>query len=290
MTAQDRTRLIVRLRFHFMKSYLKVNPNSLDKDNARRYKAFYRGIVESIRAERGALAPIYFARDMAVLAMVFTDLYDLPDTPYFLRRRGVNVIINEATAYLTNINVTLAYSAARFLGARRPSFRLRKSARSAYLYIPEKAINIERNIEKIAASYSSYVVDPDTVGGYFASIASEAFGWKDDRFNKDLSDLGYYIGKFFFFYSSYKQMDIKKTTGIYNPLAYSRGRDPEVFDAYIMSNLQSLMDEILAILEKLPLSEVMEPVRTAVSNTLAERYEQLKPESKGSKKSKGKRS
>lgn len=257
-----------------MRNFLDISPRRMDKQLAKKYKAAFYGLSESLRsAGRRLNVPVLFGRDEALIILFFSGLYNIADDPYYYRRRNRYIFINEATDYVARMNRIFAYLYEKHLVKRRAFLRFKRAARIAYLHYPSKIESIEYNLELLLDSRHSYAVDPDMPASYMGKILAEVFAWKEDAYEKDLRDLGYYLGKFIFYSTAYESVDSSVKKDIYNPLLYAKNNDPAVFDTYVHSALQSLLSEVEAAMDKLVGSEDMRMIKNAVMDSLAAKCE-----------------
>lgn len=245
-------------------------------DLGKVYKAVYRGLIESIRIQRGPVPSVFYARDMSVLSMILMGVYNLNDVPYLMKRPRRLVIVNEATAYTAGINTVFTYYFNKYFTQKRPTIRLRRAANSAFMYNLRKADDISILMEKMSMLRRSFTADPDISASYLGKLISGVVAWKEDEFEKDLSDAGYYFGKFMFYCMSYSSVGRDFKRDEYNPLLHMKYNDPEVFDAYIVSTIQSLFDEIKASFDKVADGRNMQLLKTVLYNRMNEILEDIK--------------
>ena len=116
--------------------------------------------------------------------------------------------------------------------------------------ILEKSNIIKQRLENISRLEKDNAKDIDAVSNEFGHLMEEMFLYKKDHWEQSLRKVGFYLGKYIYFFDAYEDVKKDKEKSSYNPF---NNLDIENKEEYaknlLMLNLSMLSDEI----EKLPL-------------------------------------
>lgn len=269
-----------------MNAIFDFKKNSIDKQIKIIRQSFLKSLEKQEKRLVGNMAKTYFSRDMSVMALVLSNLYGMLDYSNVLSAKRPKGVLNETIVYCAHMDIIMSYimMSSRGQGRAMQTKRLHKAYRISEYLFPEKAKRLRELFDHSLRSHLSGVDDPDLVAGFQGSIYAELFAWKEDDLNKDLSDMGYYLGKLSYLLDSYSNLDSDEKKGRYNALRQFRKSSPEVFEAYCRSSFKSLADEVLASIDVLTRDRNADIVRNIMYAGVIRRYEAFRQKSIRKKK------
>lgn len=260
-----------------MASVLEIKRGQIDKLIKQTRKLYFRGISREERLLIGPFGNTYYSDDLVGLAILLTGIYDLSDE---IKVSGKSsYITNEAVIYCANIDIILSYIRTTLKKKQAP-FNIRPLYRpyrmSSYI-LSNKNAQILDSVEKLQKKKKSVnrEVDMDEIAGYVGSIYSSIFSWKEDEYAKQLSEFGYYLGKYNYMMDCYKSLKSDEKKDRFNPLLYLKISSPEVFEAYCSSSLKSLADTCENCFEKFGLYKNADVLRNIIYSSVKLRYEEM---------------
>ena len=110
---------------------------------------------------------------------------------------------------------------------------------------------IEEGLGKLAECEQNQEDNLDVVSDCFGKLMGELFVYKEDIWQEELRQIGYYLGKFIYLLDAYDDLEEDKKKGNYNPLTkmYQEKHYEETCDDI----LQMLMAECARAYERLPI-------------------------------------
>lgn len=222
-----------------MFGYIYVNEQELKLREYTTYRSFYCGLCQELHHRYGRRAQLVLNYDTTFLAILLTGLYE-PDTLTEEKRCLIHPLHkhqmanNDAISYAADMCVLLAYQKGLddWEDEHKPSGRiLAAMLKSGYDGIareyPRQAKAVEENIRLLhdvesawrgqaGVSSDGARTDIDYVAGLTGNFLAELFVWKDDIWQDDLRQIGFYLGKFIYLMDAVEDIDKDKKRGNYN--------------------------------------------------------------------------
>ncbi len=238
-----------------MLGFIHDNHKMLSDAEQEEYKSFSCGLCRELRTLVGVKSRMLLNCDMTFLIILLTGLYDLPleeqrfTCPGHPGKKQL-AYVNDATRYVARMNLLLEYHRlqdATKNGGNLSKRTLARSYRKAYEAVceeyPEKVAAVEELIRKMQDAAARREENMDVVAGYMGSMLSEFFLWKRDECQKNLSDMGYYLGKFIYTMSAYANLEEDTKRSAYNPLLLKKNCNPECYEVFCRQALSSMVAE-----------------------------------------------
>ena len=256
-----------------MLGFIHDNHKMLSDAEQEEYKAFNCGLCLELRSLVGVKGRMLLNCDMTFLIILLTGLYDLPlEEQRFLcpghPGKKQLAYVNDATRYVARMNLLLEYHRLQDAtkdGSNLSKRTLAKSYRKAYEAIcaeyPEKVAAVEELLRKMQDAAARREENMDVVAGYMGSMLSEFFLWKRDERQKNLSDMGYYLGKFIYTMSAYANLEEDTKRAAYNPLRLKKNCNPECYEVFCRQALSSMVAECVKSFDCLQMVSYEEMLR-----------------------------
>lgn len=148
----------------------------------------------------------------------------------------------------------------------------------------QKLLNQEEITQKemVLREQSEGIPEVDILAGCFGELMAELFVMREDRWEKELRGLGFYLGKFIYLMDAYEDLPEDKKNGRFNPL-YGRCEHPD-YEAECERIFVHLMAECTGYFEYLPVIKDVDILRNILYNGVWVKYEKIRKERlKGSK-------
>ncbi|MBR5287609.1 MAG: hypothetical protein IKU34_03335 [Clostridia bacterium] len=260
-----------------------------------RYRGVYCGLCRAIGGRCGAACRMALSFEMTFMAMLLTSLYE-PETAQNMRRCPLHpvkkrlMLANEAIDYCADISALTAYYDLRDgwedekkVGHLAASGLLKAAAQRAGEMRPAQKEAILAYVEKLHAVEEANEQNLDTAANLTGEMLAELFVMKKDVYERDLRELGFYLGKFIYLCDCYEDVerDIKKNN--YNPLIARSGE--ENFAVQCEEMLSLIMSQAARAFERLPLIEDAEIMRNILYSGIWMRFEQATERRKAKKES-----
>ena len=202
-----------------MFGYINVNRKQLSKEDAATYQQYYCGLCQKLKDIAGIKGQFLLNYDLTFLSILLNSLYELdnadlqfrcPIHPFSCKK----ALISDATEYAAVLDVILSYH--NLLdNYEDDNSKLSKlcaaSLKSKYDEIKDtyqkQVLIIENYITSLKVAESRGETSIDIVSNLTGECLSKLFCWKDDIFSKDLSTLGFYLGKFIYIMDAYEDLD-----------------------------------------------------------------------------------
>ena len=248
-----------------------------------RYRGFYCGLCRAIGQRCGKACRMALSFEMTFLSMLLTSLYE-PKTKGEMRRCAFHPIEkrlmlgNEAIDYCADLSALISYYDLRDgwedekrVDKLAESALLKTAARRAGEALPRQRKAVERYVEKLHEVEQKNDMNLDAAANLSGELLGELYVWKKDVYERDLRELGFYLGKFIYLCDSFEdvEQDIKKNN--YNPLI-ERFNRPE-FEAESRVMLEDMMARACRAFECLPLIEDAPIMRNILYSGIWLRFE-----------------
>lgn len=236
-----------------MSRFISIKKGEFDRAINRTYRLYKSGLLREERKLTGPILGTNFTSDFSYLVMIFSGLYRL--TNVVPARRQKSVVINKATVYAANIDIILSYLLQKRKMIKSPTLVGKRAYKVALMYYPKKAAVFEELIDDYLYNIEAYNREPEMMAQVVGNLFSEVLNWRDDDYSEDLKAMGYYFGKYYYYFSSYKTLRRDEKKGYYNPLIFTKKKDPESFETYIRQTLKSQLSACKNAFDKLPIKE-----------------------------------
>ena len=248
-----------------------------------RYRGFYCGLCRAIGQRCGKACRMALSFEMTFLSMLLTSLYE-PETGSEMRRCAFHPIQkrlmlgNEAIDYCADLSALISYYDLRDgwedekrVDKLAESALLKTAAKRAGEALPRQREAVERYVAKLHAVEQKNDMNLDAAANLSGELLGELYVWKKDVYERDLRELGFYLGKFIYLCDSFEdvEQDIEKKN--YNPLI-ERFERPE-FEAESRAMLEDMMARACRAFECLPLLEDAPIMRNILYSGIWLRFE-----------------
>ncbi|MDD3172527.1 MAG: DUF5685 family protein [Herbinix sp.] len=245
-----------------MFGYVNINKPELKVKEFYKYKAYYCGLCKTLKSKYGQFGQMTLSYDMTFLIILLTSLYE-SDTVREKNRcvvhpiRKHDTLCNEITEYVADMNIALTYhhllddwqdekNIAGFAGAKV----LKKDYKKISMKYPRQCNEISESLKRLQECEKNKETDIDTVSRCFGELMSELFTYRQDRWEKRLRRIGFYLGKFIYILDAYDDIEKDLKHNSYNPLLPAYKSD--TFDTDCRDMLTMMMAECSSEFEKLP--------------------------------------
>ncbi len=281
-----------------MFGYIYVNEQELKLREFTTYRSFYCGLCQELHRRYGRRAQLVLNYDTTFLAILLTGLYE-PETLFEEKRCFLHPVHkrkmarNDAIGYSADMCVLLAYYKAMDDWEDEHSVSERALAgllKSGYNQIVKKYPRQEKAMEeniRLLHETEKNAPEPekeegrgpaqiDYVAGLTGNFLAELFVWKDDLWQDDLRQIGFYLGKFIYLMDAVDDIDRDKKRGNYNILLsdsdiWEKERQNEIYGM-----LSGMMAEASRAFERLPVLEYAPILRNILYSGVWCRYAALK--------------
>lgn len=246
-----------------MFGYITIDKMELKMKDYYRYRAYYCGLCKTLKERHGRFGQMTLTYDMTFLIIVLTSLYESKDKNEKHRCLAHPtskhwMLTNEFSEYAADLNIALAYhnfiddweDEKKFSGYAGAAYLKRSYQKIANNY-PRQCRAIEEGLGKLAECEQNQEDNLDVVSDCFGKLMGELFVYKEDIWQEELRQIGYYLGKFIYLLDAYDDLEEDKKKGNYNPLTkmYQEKHYEETCDDI----LQMLMAECARAYERLPI-------------------------------------
>jgi hypothetical protein len=273
-----------------MFGYVNVNQPELKIREYARYRGFYCGLCRSLKDNYGISSRLSLSYDTTFLVMLLTSLYE-PDTSEHQVRCPLHPLHkhlelrNRYSDYGADMNLLCTWYTAQdnILDASNTREKLtgnglfalyHRAFNKLKLKYPGKVERMESWITTLHELEVQNCTDLDRMSGLSGHIISEIFTPRQDEWTSELSELGFFLGKFIYLMDAWEDVEKDKKAGSYNPLLplYEK-EDSEHFNEICHSYMTLVMADCANHFERLPLVEDVEILRNIIYSGIWNRYE-----------------
>ena len=242
-----------------MFGYVRIDKNELKVRDFDTYNAYYCGICRELKEAFGIKGQITLGYDMVFLAVLLTGLYEPEDERHEGRcvihplRRHVS-LTNTFTRYCAYMNVLLSYCKCiddvRDDASKKAAVLLRllkKGAKTAGKAYQRQKKVIVRELKALSELEKKNCTNIDEVAGCFGRLTAGLFVFRPDEWEKYLSRMGFYLGKFIYIADALDDLEEDEKNGSYNPF-FGKGMTEEEKDEL----LKMMIGECTDAYEMLP--------------------------------------
>ena len=271
-----------------MFGYIYVNEQELKLKEYTAYRSFYCGLCRNLHLRYGRTAQMMLNYDLTFLAILLTALYE-EKTTVEERRCMLHPIQkhksaeNSAISYAADMCVLLSYKKLKddwkdehsLIGASGAAL-LKKSSEELKKRYPRQGKAIEENIRLLGEAEKEQKKEIDYVAGLTGHFLGEIFVWKEDIWQEDLRQMGFYLGKFIYLMDALEDLPKDRKKNNYN-LFLDCG---DVFDGNEEPKYRKMLTDVLAesarAFERLPILEYAGILRNVLYSGVWGRYVLIK--------------
>lgn len=248
-----------------------------------RYRGFYCGLCRAIGKRCGAGCRLALSFEMTFLALLLSSLYEQEITEE--HRRCVLhpmskqlMLGSEAIDYCADLSAIVSYYELRDdwedehrVSGLAASAAMKKAAERAGERLPRQRDAVVRYVQALHEVEARGEQNLDAAANLTGEMLAELYVMKPGLYERDLRELGFYIGKFIYLCDSYEDIELDEKKKNYNPLL-SR-KDKADFEANCEILLSDMMARASAAFERLPVIEDAEIMRNILYSGIWLRFE-----------------
>ncbi len=270
-----------------MFGYIYVNEQELKIKEFAMYRSFYCGLCQELHRRYGRRAQMVLNYDMTFLAILLSGLYE-PETLFDESRCLIHPVHkhrmahNEPIGYAADMCVLLSYQNAmddweddHNVSSRALAGLLKSSYNKIAQDCPRQTKAVEENVTLLHEAEKETSRDIDYVAGLTGNFLGEMFVWKEDIWQDDLHQIGFYLGKFIYLMDAVDDFDKDKKHGNYNIFSDNSDIWEEKRREEIHGMLTSMMTEAARAFERLPVLEYAPIIRNILYSGVWQRYAQV---------------
>ncbi|HBI62194.1 MAG TPA: hypothetical protein DDY31_13445 [Lachnospiraceae bacterium] len=228
------------------------------------YQGYYCGLCMALKRQYHSLGRLSLNYDMTFLALLLTSLYE-PESHKRMHRCVLHpaqkrqVVQNQYLDYAADMNILLTYykcmddwkDERNFLHSAYGKLLSFSGKRVSKKY-PQKAVRIQKSLEKLSGYEEESNRNLDETAGCFGNVCAELFAY-DSQWEASLQKIGFYLGKFIYLLDAYDDLERDREKCCYNPFfAYEQKAG---FEEWVYGLLKMMMAEASREFEKLPIIE-----------------------------------
>lgn len=279
-----------------MYGYIIINEDSLPKEEADRYHAYYCGLCRALGDGHGLCGRLTLSYDLTFLSMLLSGLYE-PEEEFGESRCALHPgrpcpwVSTSVEQYVADMSVALAYHRCDddWRDERKYSALAMKNALAKrYSQVcerwPRQAAAIGHSMQQLLRCEEAQSSDLDEVSGCFGLMMSALFVMKSDEWSVTLREMGYALGKFIYLMDAYDDLERDKKHKRYNPLL-ALSQQPD-YEERIHEILTMLMAQCAGAFERLPVLRNAQVLRNILYSGVWTRYAQIQSQKTACKKKK----
>ena len=254
-----------------MFGYVQVNQRELKIREYETYRSYYCGLCYALREAYARTGQVLLTYDMTFLVLLLTGLYE-PAEDCEKRRCLLHPAkphlqtVNEFTFYAADMTILLSYVKATDDWRDEHSHPKRALAMALYpkyrdlkKRYPRQAKTLERSVKTLSRLEREGCTDADLVSGQTGRFLGEIFVYREDLWQEDLRELGFYLGKYIYLLDAADDFDKDRKNHSFNILhsmteetAASFSSDPQL-EQNVRLMLTDLMARSSRAFERLPI-------------------------------------
>lgn len=279
------------LKIRNMFGYVIINKPEMKFKEFDLYQSYYCGLCRALRDTYGRLGQMTLSYDMTFVILLLTSLYE-PETVEDFQRCVAHPFekhlarVNKFSQYGADMNLLLSYY--KCLDDWQDERKVSKKALAASLSgrfqkvaaaYPEKDCFIRQKMEQIRRCEEEQCTNLDEVSGYFGEIMAKILVYRQDEWEADLRQIGFFLGKFIYLMDAFEDVEKDAKTGNYNVFLHEYQK--EGFGRRTEQILSMMMAECSRAFERLPIVENIEILRNILYSGVWCRYERVKCKREG---------
>ena len=275
-----------------MFGYVTIDKPELKVKESYRYKSYYCGLCRTLKEEYGFRGRMTLSYDMAFLVLFLTSLYETPTKELQSHCplhpvKKIPMLQNEISEYGAKMNILLVYFKCeddwkddKSLKGIAGMHLFRKKAKELCKEYKRQAQVIQKQLKVLAVYEEKQEETLDLAAGAFGKLMAELFVYKEDMWEQELRNFGFYLGKFIYIMDAYDDLEEDLKTGSYNPLkaVKKNSKDDNDYENTVQQILVMMMAEATAAFEKLPLLWDSEILRNILYSGVWAKYNKKQKE------------
>ncbi len=275
-----------------MFGYVTIDKPELKVKEFYRYKSYYCGLCRTLKEEYGFRGRMTLSYDMAFLVLFLTSLYETPTKELQSHCplhpvKKIPMLQNEISEYGAKMNILLVYFKCeddwkddKSLKGIAGMHLFRKKAKKLCKEYKRQAQVIQKQLKVLAVYEEKQEETLDLAAGAFGKLMAELFVYKEDMWEQELRNFGFYLGKFIYIMDAYDDLEEDLKTGSYNPLkaVKKNSKDDNDYENTVQQILVMMMAEATAAFEKLPLLWDTEILRNILYSGVWAKYNKKQKE------------
>lgn len=275
-----------------MFGYVTIDKPELKVKEFYRYKSYYCGLCRTLKEEYGFRGRMTLSYDMAFLVLFLTSLYETPTKELQSHCplhpvKKIPMLQNEISEYGAKMNILLVYFKCeddwkddKSLKGIAGMHLFRKKAKELCKEYKRQAQVIQKQLKVLAVYEEKQEETLDLAAGAFGKLMAELFVYKEDMWEQELRNFGFYLGKFIYITDAYDDLEEDLKTGSYNPLkaVKKNSKDDNDYENTVQQILVMMMAEATAAFEKLPLLWDSEILRNILYSGVWAKYNKKQKE------------
>ena len=275
-----------------MFGYVTIDKPELKVKEFYRYKSYYCGLCRTLKEEYGFRGRMTLSYDMAFLVLFLTSLYETPTKELQSHCplhpvKKIPMLQNEISEYGAKMNILLVYFKCEDDWKEDKSLKgiagmhlFRKKAKELCKEYKRQAQVIQKQLKVLAVYEEKQEETLDLAAGAFGKLMAELFVYKEDMWEQELRNFGFYLGKFIYIMDAYDDLEEDLKTGSYNPLkaVKKNSKDDNDYENTVQQILVMMMAEATAAFEKLPLLWDTEILRNILYSGVWAKYNKKQKE------------
>lgn len=275
-----------------MFGYVTIDKPELKVKEFYRYKSYYCGLCRTLKEEYGFRGRMTLSYDMAFLVLFLTSLYETPTKELQSHCplhpvKKIPILQNEISEYGAKMNILLVYFKCeddwkddKSLKGIAGMHLFRKKAKELCREYKRQAQVIQKQLKALASYEEKQEENLDLAAGAFGKLMAELFVYKEDMWEQELRNFGFYLGKFIYIMDAYDDLEEDLKTGSYNPLkaVKKNSKDDNDYENTVQQILVMMMAEATAAFEKLPLLWDSEILRNILYSGVWAKYNKKQKE------------
>jgi len=271
-----------------MFGYICINKPELKVKEYQRYRAFYCGLCRTLLKKYGRLGQMTLSYDVTFLILLLSGLYEQEAAH---SKHGCvvhpakkhDMLVNNITEYAADMNIALTYH--KLIDNWQDEKKLSglagsKAFANKYKKIENKykrqCSQIEKSLKELSECEKRNETSLDVVSRCFGEIMAEVFVYREDQWEKNLRDMGFYLGKFIYLMDAYDDLEKDKKNKSYNP--FLSRCDSDSFEEEIRDILNMMMSQCCVEFEKLPIIQDVELLRNILYAGVWNKYDKIQDE------------
>lgn len=275
-----------------MFGYVTIDKPELKVKEFYRYKSYYCGLCRTLKEEYGFRGRMTLSYDMAFLVLFLTSLYETPTKELQSHCplhpvKKIPMLQNEISEYGAKMNILLVYFKCeddwkddKSLKGIAGMHLFRKKTKELCKEYKRQAQVIQKQLKVLAVYEEKQEETLDLAAGAFGKLMAELFVYKEDMWEQELRNFGFYLGKFIYIMDAYDDLEEDLKTGSYNPLkaVKKNSKDDNDYENTVQQILVMMMAEATAAFEKLPLLWDSEILRNILYSGVWAKYNKKQKE------------
>lgn len=275
-----------------MFGYVTIDKPELKVKEFYRYKSYYCGLCRTLKEEYGFRGRMTLSYDMAFLVLFLTSLYETPTKELQSHCplhpvKKIPILQNEISEYGAKMNILLVYFKCeddwkddKSLKGIAGMHLFRKKAKELCKEYKRQAQVIQKQLKALASYEEKQEENLDLAAGAFGKLMAELFVYKEDMWEQELRNFGFYLGKFIYIMDAYDDLEEDLKTGSYNPLkaVKKNSKDDNDYENTVQQILVMMMAEATAAFEKLPILWDSEILRNILYSGVWAKYNKKQKE------------